>query len=85
MSRYSPLKSNFTQTPALFIDTQASPEDIQTCALQRLRAAADLLETLTCLSFHQADTKDTTHIVNVLYLLIQDGCDLLEAAQLQLL
>ena len=84
MNRYSPLKSNFTPTPTLFVDTQASLESIQTCALQRLRAAADLLETLTCLSFHQADTKDTTHIVNALYLLVQDACDLLETTQLRL-
>lgn len=83
MDRYLALKSNFTDTPVLFIDGQARPEDIHTCARQHLRAAADLLETLTCLNFRQADTKDTTHIINALYLLVQDGCDLLEATQIQ--
>ncbi|NNB47063.1 hypothetical protein [Pseudomonas chlororaphis] len=84
MDRYLALKSNFTDTPVLCIDSEARPQDIQICAHQRLRAAADLLETLTCLSFHQTDTKDTTHIVNALYLLVQDGCDLLETAQLRM-
>ncbi|WP_097306111.1 hypothetical protein [Pseudomonas chlororaphis] len=79
MDRYLALKTNFTDTPVLYIDTQVSRQDIHTCAHQRLRAAADLLETLTCLSFHHADTKDTAHIVNALYLLVKDGCDLLEA------
>lgn len=83
MDRYIPLKSNFTEKPVLLIDGQASLEDLHTCALQRIRAAADLLETLTCLSFYQADTKDTSHIVSALYLLIQDGCELLETAQFQ--
>ncbi|AZC28294.1 hypothetical protein C4K38_0303 [Pseudomonas chlororaphis subsp. piscium] len=81
MDRYLALKSNFTDGPVLFIDSQANQQDIYICAQQRLRAAADLLETLTCLSFHQADTKDTAHIINALYLLVQDGCDLLETAQ----
>ncbi|WOE79925.1 hypothetical protein RZO07_01490 [Pseudomonas protegens] len=84
MDRYLALKSNFTDTPVLFIDSHACRVDIQTCAQQRLKATADLLETLTCLSFSQADPKDITHIVNALYLLAQDACDLLETAQLEM-
>ncbi|MGE7957105.1 hypothetical protein ACQKQA_11005 [Pseudomonas sp. NPDC089530] len=78
---YRPLRSNFSDTPVLFIDTQANTADLYSCARQRLRAASDLLETLSCLSFRQADGKDSGHIVNALYLLVQDGCDLLETAQ----
>ncbi|MGY4814600.1 hypothetical protein ACVNP3_01465 [Pseudomonas chlororaphis subsp. piscium] len=84
MDRYLALKSNFTESPVLLIDSNVSPQDLNSCAQQRLRAAADLLETLTCLSFHHADTKDIPHIVNALYLLVQDGCDLLETAQLRM-
>jgi hypothetical protein len=40
-----------------------------------------LLETLYCLCFKQADVKDIPHIVNALYLLTQDGCELLEVAK----
>ncbi|UQS90982.1 hypothetical protein M5C90_06110 [Pseudomonas chlororaphis subsp. piscium] len=82
---YRPLRSNFTDSPVLFINTQASPADLYSCAQQRLRAASDLLETLSCLNFQQADGKDSGHIVNALYLLVQDSCDLLETAQLEVL
>ncbi|WP_017478118.1 hypothetical protein [Pseudomonas sp. PAMC 26793] len=73
VNRYRFLTTNFTETYPLLIDTDAAAEDIQ--------AAADLLETLSCLTYEQADIKDISHITNALYLLVQDGCDLLEAAQ----
>ena len=81
MDRYRQLRTNFTDTHPLIIDTQAKAEDIQSAAHQRIRAAADLLETFSCLTFEQADLKDISHITNALYLLVQNGCDLLEAAQ----
>ncbi|AZF13814.1 hypothetical protein [Pseudomonas sp. R3-18-08] len=81
MIRYRQLRTNFTDTHPLLIDTQAKAEDIQSAAHQRIRAATDLLETFSCLTFEHADLKDISHITNALYLLVQDGCDLLEAAQ----
>jgi len=39
------------------------------------------LETFSCLTFEHADLKDISHIINALYLLVQDGCGLLEAGQ----
>lgn len=81
VNRYRLLNTNFTDTHPLLIDTEAAAEDIQSAAHQRIRAAANLLETFSCLTFEQADIKDISHITNVLYLLVQDGCDLLEAAQ----
>jgi len=80
-NRYRLLRTNFTDTHPLVIDTEAATEDIQSAAHQRIRAAANLLETFSCLTFEQADLKDISHITNALYLLVQDGCDLLEAAQ----
>lgn len=80
-NRYRLLRTNFTDTHPLVIDTEASAEDIQCAAHQRIRAATDLLETFTCLTYEHADLKDISHIINALYLLVQDGCDLLEAAQ----
>jgi len=79
--RYHPLNSTAGDTPTLLIDTLASPQALLDAAQQRIRAASDLLETLYCLRFNQADTKDIPHIVNALYLLTQDGNDLLEVAQ----
>ena len=83
-NRYRPLKSTDGDHPVLTIDTQASHVELLDAAHQRLRAASDLLETLYCLCFKQADAKDIPHIVNALYLLVQDGCDLLQVAKLQL-
>lgn len=80
-NRYRLLRTNFTDSHPLVIDTEAKAEDIQSAAHQRIRAATDLLETFSCLTFEHADLKDISHIINALYLLVQDGCDLLEAAQ----
>lgn len=81
MDRYLALHSNFTETPVLYIDSYAQPQDIQFCAHQRLKAAANLLETLTCISFRHSDVKDISHIIDALYLLVQDSYDLLNVAQ----
>ncbi|MPQ71869.1 hypothetical protein [Pseudomonas sp. MWU12-2323] len=83
--RYRLLESSLTDTKPLIIDTEANPQDILECAVQRLRASSDLLKTLYCLSFKQADGEDIPHITHALYLLTQDGCDLLQVAQQQIL
>lgn len=80
-NRYRPLKTNYSDTPVLVIDTEANPHEILDASLQRIRAASDLLETLYCLCFKQADVKDIPNIVNALYLLTQEGCELLETAK----
>jgi len=80
-NRYRLLRTNFTDTHPLVIDTEATAEAIQSAGHQRIRAATDLLETFTCLTFEHADLEDISHIINALYLLVQDGCDLMEAAQ----
>ncbi|MGF6491313.1 hypothetical protein [Pseudomonas frederiksbergensis] len=82
--RYRPLKTNYNETPVLIIDTQANPHEILDAAQQRIRAASDLLETLYCLCFKQADVKDIPSIVSALYLLTQDGHELLEVARQRL-
>jgi hypothetical protein len=82
--RYCPLKSRYSDTPVLVIDTEADPHEILDAARQRIRAASDLLETLYCLCFKQADASDIPNIVNALYLLIQDGNELLDIARQRL-
>ena len=83
-NRYCPLKSSYSETPVLVIDTEADPFEILDAARQRIRAASDLLETLYCLCFKQADTSDIPNIVSALYLLTQDGNDLLDIARQRL-
>jgi hypothetical protein len=82
--RYRPLKTRYSETPVLVIDTEADPYEILDAARQRIRAASDLLETLYCLCFKQADTTDIPNIVSALYLLTQDGNDLLDIARQRL-
>ena len=82
--RYRPLKARYSETPVLVIDTEADPHEILDAARQRIRAASDLLETLYCLCFKQADASDIPNIVSALYLLTQDGNDLLEVARQRL-
>ncbi|MDI3272934.1 hypothetical protein [Pseudomonas sp. AL03] len=82
--RYRPLKSRYSDTPVLVIDTESDPHEILDAARQRIRAASDLLETLYCLCFKQADASDIPNIVNALYLLTQDGNELLDIARQRL-
>lgn len=82
--RYHPLKSRYSDTPVLVIDTEADPHEILDAARQRIRAASELLETLYCLCFKQADASDIPNIVNALYLLTQDGSELLDIARQRL-
>lgn len=78
---YLPLSSNVTESPTLLIDTQANPKDSLDAAVERIRAAADLLETLHCLYFKHADVRDIPHITHA----TQHGNDLLQVAQQQML
>ena len=83
--RYRPLKTRYSDTPVLVIDTEADPVEILDAAHQRIRAASNLLETLYCLCFKEADTSDTPNTVSAPSLLTQDGNDLLDIARQRLL
>lgn len=83
-ARYRPLKTRYSETPVLVIDTEADPYEILDAARQRIRAASDLLETLYCTCFKQAEASDIPNIVSALYLLTQDGNDLLDIARQRL-
>ncbi|VVQ04342.1 hypothetical protein [Pseudomonas fluorescens] len=81
IDRYLPLQTNLTDSPPLIIDTEANPQDILEAAMQRIRPSSDLLKTLHCICFNHADVEDIPHITHALYLLTQDGCDLMQVAQ----
>jgi len=84
-SRYRPLQTVLTESHPLLIDTQADPQDILEAAVQRIRASSNLLQTLYCQCFKHGDVQDIPHITHALYLLTQDGCDLMQVAQQQML
>ncbi|MGF6208467.1 hypothetical protein HKK52_05030 [Pseudomonas sp. ADAK2] len=83
--RYRSIKSSVTDSSPMVIDTEANPQDILEAALQRIRASSNLLETLHCQCFKNGDVQDIPHLTHALYLLTQDGCDLLQVAQQQML
>ena len=83
--RYRPVQTSVTDSSPLVIDTQADPQDILEAALQRIRASSELLETLHIHSFRDGGVEDIPHLTHALYLLTQDGCDLLKVAQQRLL
>ena len=79
--RYRAIKSSVTDSTPFVIDTEANPHDMLEAALQRIRASSELLETLHCQTFELGDTRDISNMTHALYLLTQDGCDLLKVAQ----
>ena len=83
--RHRSIKSSVTETSPLVIDTEANPQDILEAALQRIRASSELLQTLHCQCFKHGGLEDIPHITHALYLLTQDGCDLLKVAQQRML
>lgn len=52
--------------------------------MQRIKASRDLLHSLNCLSLKGVDERDLNHFVNAAHLLLQDGCDALDALQWRL-
>ncbi|KAA5836504.1 hypothetical protein F2A38_28965 [Pseudomonas chlororaphis] len=81
MSKPIPLKSNTGDSPVLLINPDASLVDLQASASLRLNAARNLLQTLSCTTLLHADEGDLGRVTQALYLLLDDGCDVLQAAQ----
>jgi hypothetical protein len=79
--RYAPLQANFSDTPALYIDTHADITDLYDCASVRISTATDLLESLTCLNITNTCDRDLARFANAAYLLLRDGVDLLGVAR----
>jgi len=81
MTQYRPLQSNLTQTPVLYLNLDAPVEDLHAFAVQRIKAARDLNHSLTCMSISNTCDRDVYHFAGAAYLLLQDGCDALDALQ----
>jgi len=79
MSRYHPLQGNLSVVPALYIDTEARVSDLLEAATHRIKAARNLLNSVACLCVKDAEGHDLEHFANAAHILIQDGCDALDA------
>jgi len=79
MAKYQPLQGNFSVGPTLFIDTEAKVSDLLETATHRIRAARNLLNSVMCLCVKDAEGHDLEHFANAAHMLLQDGCDALDA------
>ena len=78
MIKYHPLQANTGVGATLFIDTEAGASDLLETAAHRIKAARDLLNSVSCLCLKNAEGYDLEHFANAAHLLLQDGCDALE-------
>ncbi|NWD50333.1 hypothetical protein [Pseudomonas gingeri] len=81
MTNFRPLQSNLTQVPVLYLNLDAPVRDLYELAVQRIKAARDLSHSLTCMSIGNTCDRDLYHFAGAAYLLLQDGCDALDALQ----
>jgi hypothetical protein len=79
MSKYHPLQGNFSNGPTLYIDTEAKASDLLETATHRIRAARNLLNSVSCLCVKDAEGHNLEHFSTLQNLLIWDRCDALEA------
>jgi len=84
MAKYHPLKGNFSVGTTLYIDTEAKVTDLLETATHRIKAARNLLNSVTCLCVKDAEGHDLEHFASAAHILIQDGCDALDTLGWQL-
>lgn len=81
MTNYIAFQSNTTDTPVLFFNPDAPLRDLCAFASRRLRGARDLSQTLTCATINNLDEQDFRHVLEVMYVLLDDGCEVLEVVE----
>lgn len=79
MPQFRPLQGNFSAENTLYIDTEARTCDLLETATHRIKAARNLLNSVVCLCVKDAEGHDLEHFSNAAHILIQDGCDALDA------
>ncbi|WP_191489754.1 hypothetical protein [Pseudomonas sp. FEN] len=81
MTNFHPLQSNLTDAPVLYLKLDVPVRNLYEFAIQRLKSARDLSHSLTCMSIGNTCDRDLQHFASAAYLLLQDGCDALDAMQ----
>lgn len=76
-----PFTSSTSDHPIAFINPQAPLLDLLTYAGLRIRAARDMLDSLTDMTSRHADHLDLQRFSSVATLLLQDGCDVFHAVE----
>ncbi|WMN15456.1 hypothetical protein QL104_19025 [Pseudomonas piscis] len=81
---YQPFtSSSTTDQPVALINPQAPLPDLLTYAGLRIRAARDMLDSVSSMTSRHADDIDLRRFSSVATLLLQDGCDVLHVAEQQ--
>jgi len=75
--RFTPLTPIASETPVLFIDSNASLEDLHACASERLLTTLDYLNLMACTTLRDFSDKDIRTVTNTARLLLQDVWDVL--------
>ncbi|AZD16539.1 hypothetical protein PUP66_18860 [Pseudomonas chlororaphis] len=79
---FQPLtSSNTTDHPIAFINPQAPLLDLLNYAGLRIRAARDMLDSVSGMTSRNADDLDLMRFSSVATLLLQDGCDVLHVVE----
>ncbi|WP_271410027.1 hypothetical protein [Pseudomonas sp. Q1-7] len=76
-----PLTANAGTTAVLLLNGSRSYAELQDCADMRLHAAKNLLRSLSLLESQEADGRDLMHVTHAAAVLLEDACDLLDAAR----
>jgi len=79
MPNYTPLDSNISCDPVFFLNADAEACELFETATQRIQAARNLLNSVTCLSTELAEGADLQNVASAAHVLLQDGCDALQA------
>ncbi|AZC30477.1 MULTISPECIES: fructose-bisphosphate aldolase [Pseudomonas] len=79
--RFIPLTPIASDTPVLFIDSQAPLLDLHFCASERLHTVLDYLNLMACTKLRDSSEKDINTITNTARLLLQDTKDILAAIE----
>jgi len=82
MSQFRPL-TNQPDT-VFFINTDAPLDDMHLCALERFLAVKDLMKCLSCARKDGANESDLSCLAKAAHLLLQEGCDVLDAMEFRL-
>ncbi|RBC02087.1 hypothetical protein C3E97_010825 [Pseudomonas sp. MWU12-2115] len=79
MPDFRPLQGNISTTPTLYIDTEAKASALLETAKHRLNILRNMLNSVGCLCIKDAEGHDLEHFASAAHILLQDGCDALDA------
>ncbi|HEX4551425.1 hypothetical protein [Pseudomonas sp.] len=79
MANYRPLQGNISTTPTLYLDTEATASALLENAKYRINTVRNLLNSVSCLCVRDSEGHDLEHFASAAHILLQDGCDALDA------